>query len=74
MIQPGVQLPLADRNLPAASAFDVFLQLFEVVDTIVGDTDGLSLACFLSFNQCAPRSKPGFFTAIRGMKKDSSSH
>jgi hypothetical protein len=56
MIQPRMQFVLAHGDLSAATTFDVLLQLFEVVDTVVGYTDGLGLSFFLGFDQCTPRS------------------
>lgn len=35
MVQPRVQFVLADGDLAAASAFDILLKLFEVMDTVV---------------------------------------
>ena len=50
MIQPRVQLILTDINLATPTTLDISLQFFEVVDTVVGYTDGFCFACFLGFN------------------------
>lgn len=50
MVQPGMQLVLADGDLAPAAALDILLQLFEVVDAVVRDADGLGLARFLGFH------------------------
>lgn len=50
MIQPRVQFVLSDGDLAPAAGLDVLFQLFQVVDAVVGYTDGFDLACFLGFD------------------------
>lgn len=45
-----MQFILTDIDLTTSAALDVVLQFFEVVDTVVGHTDGFSLAFFLSLD------------------------
>ena len=40
MIQPRVQLILADVDLTTPTTLDISLQFFEVVDAVIGYTDG----------------------------------
>ena len=40
MIQPRVQLILTDVDLTTPTTLDISLQFFEVVDAVIGYTDG----------------------------------
>jgi hypothetical protein len=50
MIQPRVQLILTDINLTTPTTLDVSLQFFEMVDAVIGYTDGFHFSCFLGFD------------------------
>jgi len=69
-----VKLPLADTDLPtftftvlALELFDIGLQLVEMMDTVIRNTDGADLAGLLSFYKCSPGSIPAFPTAVWGV-------
>lgn len=54
VIESGVQLVLSDIDLADATALDVLLQFFEVVDSVVRYTDRLGFTSFLCLDQRAP--------------------
>lgn len=70
VIQPRMQLVLAYRDLPAASALDVRFQLVQVVDAKVGHADRSSLACFLGFDESTPGTEAGCLATVRGVDED----
>lgn len=67
---PGVDLVLTDGDLAADSAVDVRLQLLQVVDSIVGDTDGTDLAGLLGLDQSAPGTQTAFLPSVGGVEQD----
>ena len=69
-----MQFPLPDADLPAFASTvlgfeggDVRLQFFEVVDAVVGDTDGVDLAGRLGFDEGAPGAETGVPSAVGGV-------
>lgn len=67
---PGVDLVLADADLAAASALDIVLQLFEMLDAKVGHTQGPNLACLLGLDQRLPGAQAGFLAAVGSMDQN----
>lgn len=54
VVQPRMQFVLANADLAAPAGFDVLLQLFEVVDSVVRYPNRLDFAGLLGFDECIP--------------------
>lgn len=67
--EPRMQLILAHINF-TPNGFVVLLQLIQMVDSIVGNSNGADFPFLLSFYQSLPRTFTLLFTTIRCVKKN----
>lgn len=70
---PGVNLVLANIDLTTDSTVDVRLELVQVLDAVVGDTDGADLSGLLRLQESSPGALAVLLRAARGVDEDPAS-
>lgn len=70
---PRVNLVLANIDLTTDSTVYVRLELVQVLDAVVGDTDGADLSGLLRLQESSPGALTVLFRAARGVDEDPAS-